>query len=79
MHPLAIGFWGAFFDAVGLMLLGAAAARRAPADQAALAAPAVVVGKVRDMSRTAWSFASRVAWHDQASERIAEVPALDTA
>ena len=26
MHPLAIGFWGAFFGAVGLMLLGAAAA-----------------------------------------------------
>ncbi len=41
--------------------------------------PAVVVGKVRDMSRTAWSFASRVAWHDQASGRITEVPDLDTA
>ena len=45
----------------------------------AQANPAVVVGKVRDMSRTAWSFASRVAWHDQASGRITEVPDLDTA
>lgn len=41
--------------------------------------PAIVVGKVRDMSRTAWSFASRVAWNDQASGRITEVPDLDTA
>jgi hypothetical protein len=38
-----------------------------------------VVGKVRDMSRTAWTYASRVAWLDQASDMIAELPALDTA
>jgi GGDEF domain-containing protein len=44
----------------------------------ALAVPSTVVGKVRDMSRTAWSFASRVAWHDHASDRIAELPPLDT-
>lgn len=42
------------------------------------AQPAVVIGKVRDMSRTAWSFASRVAWHDQASDMIAELPESDT-
>jgi GGDEF domain-containing protein len=44
----------------------------------ALSAPATVVGKVRDMSRTAWNYASRVAWLDQASDAIAELPALDT-
>jgi GGDEF domain-containing protein len=38
-----------------------------------------VVAKVRDMSRTAWSFASRVAWHDQVSGAIAELPALEAA
>jgi GGDEF domain-containing protein len=41
------------------------------------AKPAAVIALVRDMSRTAWSFSSRVAWHDQASGRIAELPALD--
>jgi len=40
------------------------------------AKPAAEVAKVRDMSRTAWSFASRVAWHDQGSEDIVELPAL---
>jgi GGDEF domain-containing protein len=45
----------------------------------ALSPPAAVVGKVRDMSRTAWTYASRVAWLDQASDMIAELPALDTA
>jgi GGDEF domain-containing protein len=39
--------------------------------------PAAVVAMVRDMSRTAWSFSSRVAWHDQASGRIAELPAFE--
>lgn len=42
------------------------------------AQPAVAIAKVRDMSRTAWSFTSRVAWHDQASDRIAELPESDT-
>ncbi len=42
------------------------------------AQPAAALATVRDMSRTAWSFASRLAWHDQASERIAEVPAVDS-
>ncbi len=42
----------------------------------ASAQPAAEVAKVRDMSRTAWSFASRVAWHDPASNVIAELPAL---
>ncbi len=41
------------------------------------AQPTAVIGKVRDMSRTAWSFASRVAWHDQASDMIAELPVYD--
>jgi len=43
------------------------------------APPGEVVGKVRDMARTAWTFASRVAWLDQASDTIAELPAYDTA
>lgn len=41
------------------------------------AQPAAVIAKVRDMSRTAWSFASRVAWHDHASDMIAELPESD--
>ncbi len=40
--------------------------------------PSAAVGKVRDMARTAWTFASHVAWHDQASDTIAELPAYDT-
>jgi GGDEF domain-containing protein len=40
--------------------------------------PAAVVSKVRDMSRTAWSYASRVAWLDQASDMITELPVGDT-
>jgi GGDEF domain-containing protein len=44
----------------------------------AQAQPAVVVGKVRDMARTAWGYASRVAWLDQASDTISELPALET-
>ncbi len=39
--------------------------------------PAAAVAKVRDMSRTAWSFASRVAWHDQGLDMITELPALE--
>ena len=41
--------------------------------------PSAMVAKVRDMSRTAWSFDSRVAWLDQGSDSIAELPALDSA
>lgn len=41
------------------------------------AQPAAAIAKVRDMSRTAWSFASRIAWHDQASDMIAELPESD--
>ena len=40
--------------------------------------PSAVVAMARDMSRTAWSYASRVAWHDQASGQIAELPATET-
>jgi len=36
------------------------------------------VSRVRDMSRTAWAFASRVAWLDQACDSIAELPLADT-
>jgi GGDEF domain-containing protein len=45
----------------------------------ALANPAAEVAKVRDMSRTAWSFDSRIAWHDRDSDVIAELPAVDPA
>ena len=41
--------------------------------------PSAAVSMARAMSRTAWSYASRVAWHDQASGRIAELPAADAA
>ena len=44
----------------------------------ASAQPAASVAKVRDMSRTAWSFASRVAWHDTRADMISELPALAT-
>ena len=43
----------------------------------AAAQPAATVAKVRDMSRTAWSFASRVAWHDEGSDMIAELSARE--
>jgi GGDEF domain-containing protein len=41
--------------------------------------PSAAVTMARAMSRTAWSYASRVAWHDQASGRIAELPAVEMA
>jgi GGDEF domain-containing protein len=41
--------------------------------------PSAAVSMARAMSRTAWSYATRVAWHDQASGRIAELPATDPA
>lgn len=43
------------------------------------AQPSAMVARVRDMSRTAWTFDSRIAWLDQASGAIAELPALDSA
>ena len=39
--------------------------------------PSAAVTMARAMSRTAWSYATRVAWHDQAAGRIAELPATD--
>ncbi|HMA08529.1 MAG TPA: diguanylate cyclase [Ramlibacter sp.] len=39
--------------------------------------PSSVVAMARDMSRTAWSYTSRVAWHDLASGQIAELPATE--
>jgi len=41
--------------------------------------PSSAVATARAMSRTAWSYASRVAWYDQASARIAELPVDDPA
>lgn len=41
--------------------------------------PSAVVAMARDMSRTAWSYPSRVAWHDQASGQIAELPPAEAA
>lgn len=37
--------------------------------------PAVTVAGARAMSRTAWSYASRMAWYDEADGAIAELPA----
>jgi GGDEF domain-containing protein len=45
----------------------------------ATARPSTVVAMARDMSRTAWTYASRVAWHDLASGQIAELPASEVA
>ena len=39
--------------------------------------PSAAVSMARDMSRTAWSYSSRVAWHDLASGQIAELPAAE--
>ena len=41
--------------------------------------PSAAVSMARAMSRTAWSYSSRVAWHDQASGQIAEVPDVEPA
>ncbi len=41
--------------------------------------PSAAVTLARDMSRTAWSYSSRVAWHDQVSGQIAELPATEAA
>ena len=37
--------------------------------------PSVAVAKARDMSRTAWSYAGRVAWFDHAIGQVTELPA----
>ena len=39
--------------------------------------PSAAVAMARAMSRTAWSYRSRVAWFDQAANQIAEVPVTD--
>lgn len=36
--------------------------------------PAVAVAGARAMSRTAWSYTSRVAWYDESTRRITELP-----
>lgn len=41
--------------------------------------PSAAVAMAKAMSRTAWSYASRMAWHDQASGHITEIPATDEA
>ena len=41
--------------------------------------PASAVSLTRAMSRTAWSYASRIAWFDQEREQIAELPAGEIA
>jgi GGDEF domain-containing protein len=40
--------------------------------------PAQAVGLARAMSRTAWSYTSRIAWFDHADDQIAELPADET-
>ncbi len=41
--------------------------------------PSAAVALARAMSRTAWTYPSRVAWHDDASGQIEELPATDAA
>jgi GGDEF domain-containing protein len=41
--------------------------------------PSAAVSMARTMSRTAWSYPSRVAWHDEASGQVAELPATHAA
>ncbi len=39
--------------------------------------PSTAVGMARAMSRTAWSFGSRIAWFDRDKREIAELPLAD--
>ena len=39
--------------------------------------PSKAVSMARDMSRTAWSFSSRIAWFDRDTRQIAELPLTD--
>lgn len=39
--------------------------------------PAAAVSMARDMSRTGWSYASRIAWFDRDARQIAELPLTD--
>jgi hypothetical protein len=41
--------------------------------------PSVVVSMVRDLSRTAWRYASRVAWYDELTGRTCELTSTDLA
>nr|MDQ6881011.1 GGDEF domain-containing protein [Pseudomonadota bacterium] len=41
--------------------------------------PATAVSMGRAMSRTAWSFGSRIAWFDRETRQIAELPLTDSA
>jgi GGDEF domain-containing protein len=36
--------------------------------------PAMAVATARDMARTAWTYASRLAWYDQSAGEVAELP-----
>ena len=55
---------------VGLGVLAAATPARRPTD---------AVGMARAMSRTAWSYGSRIAWFDRDKREIAELPVADGA
>jgi hypothetical protein len=37
----------------------------------------VAIAGARAMSRSAWGYASRIAWYDEASEGFSELPATD--
>ena len=39
--------------------------------------PSAAVSMARDMSRTAWSFSSRIAWFDRDARQITELPLTD--
>jgi hypothetical protein len=41
--------------------------------------PGTAVAGAQAMSRTAWSYATRVAWYDEQERQIAELPVLATA
>jgi hypothetical protein len=41
--------------------------------------PSAAVAMAKAMSRTAWSYASQMAWHDQLTGQIVELPAADPA
>lgn len=77
MDPLVAGFWGVFFGAVGLMLIGYAR----PRDKVPLRAPATnpsnAVTMTRAMSHTAWSDGRRIAWFDRNKREIAGLPLTD--
>ena len=87
MNTVAVGFWGAIFGSVAMMLPGSLMACVSSMHKVALRAaltaatpqmwPTAAVIMARAMARTAWSFGSRIAWFDRDKREIAALPLVD--